>query len=65
MSKITDFGDIHSNLPALEAALVDMEQRKLEVRFIRVPYDVERAAGAIESSEMPDEYAQMLRSGRG
>ena len=37
----------------------------LEVGFIRVPYDVEQAAQAIEASEMPDEYAQMLREGKG
>lgn len=38
---------------------------ELEVRFIRVPYDVERTAQAIEASEMPDEYATMLRTGTG
>lgn len=37
----------------------------LEVQFIRVPYDVERAAQAIEASDMPDEYAEMLRAGTG
>jgi putative phosphoesterase len=35
------------------------------VNFKRVPYDVERAAQAIEASEMPDEYAEMLRKGSG
>jgi putative phosphoesterase len=33
--------------------------------FIRVPYDVERAASAIEATDMPDEFAVMLREGRG
>lgn len=37
----------------------------LSVDFIRVTYDVERAAEAIEASAMPDEYAGMLRSGMG
>ncbi len=37
----------------------------LNVEFIRVPYDVERTARAIESTDMPDEFAQMLRDGRG
>ena len=37
----------------------------LEVNFIRVAYDVERAAQAIEASTMPHEYAQMLRTGAG
>jgi predicted phosphodiesterase len=39
--------------------------RELEVNFIRVAYDVERAAQAIEASSMPHEYAQMLRTGTG
>jgi hypothetical protein len=37
----------------------------LVVNFKRVPYDVERAATAIEASDMPDEYAEMLRKGSG
>lgn len=37
----------------------------LSVEFRRVPYDIERAAQAIEASEMPHEYAQMLRDGKG
>ena len=35
------------------------------VTFRRVSYDVERAAQAIEASAMPNEYAQMLRTGTG
>jgi predicted phosphodiesterase len=37
----------------------------LDVEFVRVHYDVERAAKAIEATEMPDEYAGMLRHGQG
>jgi diadenosine tetraphosphatase ApaH/serine/threonine PP2A family protein phosphatase len=37
----------------------------LIVTFRRVPYDLERAAQAIEASDMPQEYANMLRSGSG
>jgi predicted phosphodiesterase len=37
----------------------------LEVEFRRVAYDIERAARAIEATEMPDEFAAMLRSGTG
>jgi predicted phosphodiesterase len=37
----------------------------LQVEFIRVSYDIEQAARAIEASEMPNEYAAMLRSGKG
>ena len=36
-----------------------------DVRFVRVPYNLETAAQAIESTEMPDEFAQMLREGSG
>ncbi|NWF70096.1 MAG: metallophosphoesterase family protein [Chloroflexi bacterium] len=37
----------------------------LGVEFVRVAYDVERTAQAIEASTMPHEYAQMLRDGKG
>ena len=39
--------------------------RRLDVEFIRVAYDVERAAQAIEAADMPDEFAAMLRGGTG
>lgn len=32
------------------------------VEFVRVPYDVERAARAVEESELPSPYADMLRN---
>lgn len=39
---------------------------QLTVDFIRVPYDVEKAAQAIEAADgMPDAFARMLRDGRG
>lgn len=40
-------------------------QRDLDMEFVRVPYDVERAAQAIEATDMPDAYAAMLREGTG
>ncbi len=45
--------------------VLETQDGELAVDFIRVPYDVERAAQAIEASEMPDEYAAMLRQGEG
>jgi len=45
--------------------VLDSIDNKLNVSFKRVPYDVERAAMAIEASEMPHEYAEMLRTGTG
>jgi diadenosine tetraphosphatase ApaH/serine/threonine PP2A family protein phosphatase len=53
-------GDPRACYIALDAA-----GRDLRVEFVRVPYDVERAARAIEASAMPHEYAAMLRSGTG
>ncbi|RMG89199.1 MAG: metallophosphoesterase [Chloroflexi bacterium] len=38
---------------------------QVSVDFIRVPYDVERAARAIEATDMPHEFAEMLRKGTG
>jgi putative phosphoesterase len=37
----------------------------LSVSFRRVQYDVERIASAIEASELPHEYAEMIRRGTG
>lgn len=53
-------GDPRAGYVVLEA-----NERDLTGNFIRVEYDVERAAQAIEASEMPHEYAGMLRLGKG
>ncbi|MBE0409875.1 MAG: metallophosphoesterase family protein [Anaerolineales bacterium] len=45
--------------------ILETTENDLDVRFIRVPYDIEKAALAIESSDMPDEYAELLRHGTG
>jgi predicted phosphodiesterase len=45
--------------------VLETNQHQLSVIFNRVPYDVERTAQAIEASEMPHEYAEMLRTGNG
>ena len=45
--------------------VLEVNNSDLTVAFRRVPYDVERAAEAIEASDMPSEYAQMLRAGTG
>jgi len=42
-----------------DASPADPESVKVE--FVRVPYDVERAAQAVEASPLPDEYAGALR----
>ncbi len=45
--------------------VVEANNRDLLVTFRRVPYDIERTARAIEGTEMPNEYAEMLRTGSG
>lgn len=35
----------------------------LDVSFVRVPYDVEKAARAVEESPLPNPFADMLRNG--
>ena len=44
---------------------LEVEGDVLAVDFVRVEYDIEVAAGAIEASQMPDEFARMLRKGKG
>jgi predicted phosphodiesterase len=43
-----------------DSRLSDAES--IRVDFIRVPYDVEKAARAVEASPLPDAFAQMLRT---
>jgi putative phosphoesterase len=45
--------------------ILEIRENDLNVIFRRVPYDIERAAQAVEASEMPHEYAEMLRTGTG
>ncbi len=45
--------------------ILEAEGRDLKVEFVRVPYDIERTAAAIEASEMPNAYAEMLRTAIG
>ncbi len=51
--------------PRAAYVILEVEQRDLKVEFVRVPYNVEKAASAIEESEMPAEYAEMLRKASG
>jgi len=53
-------GDPRAGYMVLQAGGSD-----LAVEFVRVAYDVERAAQAIEATAMPDEFAAMLRAGTG
>jgi hypothetical protein len=46
-----------------EYAVVQIVGSELDVDFRAVEYDVEREAAAIESSELPNELAAVLRTG--
>lgn len=59
-------GKPKDNNPRACYVVLSMEAGRLQVEFVRVAYDVERAAQAVEAAEgMPDAFAQMLREGRG
>jgi len=58
-------GKPKDNDPRAGYIVLSASGRDLEVEFIRLAYDVERTAQAIEASAMPHEYAQMLRLGKG
>lgn len=45
-------------------ALIDLGDG-VQVTFVEVPYDVEITARAIENSELPNDFARLLREGRG
>jgi predicted phosphodiesterase len=45
--------------------LIKLTESSLETEVIRVNYDVERMAQAIESSGLPKEFALALRTGKG
>lgn len=46
--------------------VLEADGRNVGVEFVRVPYDIEQTARAIEQSDgMPREYADMLRLGKG
>jgi putative phosphoesterase len=54
----------HGN-PNATYALLDITRDDVKVEIIEVPYDYEAAARAVEATELPREFAQMLREGRG
>jgi len=44
-------------------AMVDMDGENVHVDFVRVEYDLARAAAAIRESELPDDFAEYLETG--
>lgn len=54
----------HGN-PNATYVMLDITRQRVEVEIIEVPYDFESAARAVEATDLPPEFAQMLREGRG
>lgn len=54
----------HGN-PNATYVLLTLTREDIDVEIIEVPYDYEAAARAVEATELPREFAQMLREGRG
>jgi predicted phosphodiesterase len=45
--------------------LLELGEEGPAVRFVRTPYDLQRAMDAIRASELPDDFAEFLRTGGG
>ena len=43
--------------------LLTIDQSGASVEFVRVPYDVDKAASAIRESDLPSEFVEVLKSG--
>lgn len=54
----------HGN-PNATYVLLDITADQLQVEIVEVPYDCDAAARAIEATELPHEFAAMLRTGKG
>jgi putative phosphoesterase len=51
--------------PNATYVLLDLEPESVSVEIVEVEYDYESAARAIEASDLPGHFAQLLRMGRG
>jgi len=56
-------GKPHDGDPRACYIILDGSTNTLKVEFIRVKYDVEKTAKAIEESGMPSEFAKIIRTG--
>jgi putative phosphoesterase len=50
--------------PRACVTLIDIDAGKVSVEFLRVPYDVEKAAQAIVSSGLPEYFAEKLKEAK-
>ena len=44
--------------------ILSVDEARVDVEFVRVAYDVDEAAGGIRESELPNEFADQLKSGK-
>ena len=51
--------------PNATYAILDLKRNAVQVEIVEVPYDYEAAARAVEATDLPHEFAAMLREGRG
>jgi hypothetical protein len=49
--------------PRAGYALVTMDGTQVDVEMIRVDYDIDHAAEGIKASDLPDDFAEILRTG--
>ena len=49
--------------PRAGYVILDVEADRVAVEIVRVAYDVERTASAILASDLPDAFADYLRTG--
>lgn len=54
----------HGN-PNATYVMLDITSSGVSVEIVEVPYDYEAAAKAVEATDLPHAFAQMLREGRG
>ncbi len=55
-------GKLKDGDPRACYVILEIAGKDLKVEFVRLKYDVEKMATAIEASEIPSEYADMLRT---
>ena len=55
-------GQPRDGIPAASYAMFDTDKK--EITFLRVPYDIEGAAGAIRKARLPQYFAERLYAGR-
>lgn len=50
--------------PDANYIILDIVEDKIDVEIVEVPYDYEKTASAIEKNGLPEEFAQIIRTGK-